>query len=273
LTNRAIQLPLNIRLNVNFLGFFGESMNKSTQLLSAVLAVGSLLLLSGCASYKAVPLPYLTKQTNSSVSSKNKNITLEHKVFTKADCKTYLGRKNILKKGYQPVQLALTNNTDRTYTYSTASLSLPTVQTELIAEKVKFSTAGRVLGSGAAAVGFVTCAACAIPIIGALGGVGASAGLAAILFIMAPAGFVATGFSVAALTDGIKSGKANKKLTIDFAAKAFPQEGILKPYQTINGIVFVPKKSFNNDFTFTLNDAQTNKPLVLSSNSDLLNVK
>jgi hypothetical protein len=242
--------------------------NKQTTLLTAVLAVGSLLLLSGCAKYKAMPLP--------KIAPEKKGLTLEHKVFTKQDCKTYLGRKNVLKKGFQPVQLTLTNNTDHSYTYSSSSLSLPTVPAKLVAKKVKFSTAGRILGYGAAAAGFVTLAAYAFPLFGALTAgchLPAGAGYAAIPLIMVPAGTCATGFSIAAVTDGIKSGKANKKLIIDFANKEVPLSGILKPYQIMTGVIFVPKKSFNNNFTFTLNDADTNKAVVLSSDSELVDVK
>jgi len=67
-------------------------MNKQTQLLSVVLAIGSLLLLSGCANYKAMSLPKLARHADSAENSKNKTVTLDHKVFTKANCKTYLGR-------------------------------------------------------------------------------------------------------------------------------------------------------------------------------------
>lgn len=241
-------------------------MNKQTKLLTAVLAVGSLLLLSGCANYKAMSLPQLAQHSD---KFEKKNVSLEYKIFTKVDCQEYLGRKKLLKKGYQPVQLTITNNTNRSYTYSASSLSLPIVPAELVAKKVKFSTAGRIIGYSAAAAGFVTLAACAFSITGALIPAACKVGFA----IMIPSGYLATGFSLAALADGIKSGKANKELTVDFATKAFLLNGIIRPYQTINGIVFVPKKSFNTNFTFTLNDADTNKTVVLNSRSENIDVK
>ena len=241
-------------------------MNRQTKLLTAVLAVGSLLLLSGCASYKAMSLPQLAKYADSSENSKTKNITLEHKVFDKADCKTYLGRKNILRKGYQPVQLALTNNTDRSYAYSATSLSLPIVPSEIVAKKVKFSTAGRVLGYNVAAGGFF---ATSIPLaLLCIDLVVPGAGIAAICCLGA-----STVFFTAGVTDGVKSHKANQELAVDFRTKTLPLNGILKPYQTVNGIVVVPKKSFNPNFTFTLNDIDTNKAVVLNSTSDYVEVK
>ena len=238
-------------------------MNKQFKLLTAVLAVGSLLLLSGCAKYNAMTLPQLTQHSH---QSEKKNLSLEHKVFDKADCKTYLGRKNILKKGFQPVQLTIANNTDHTYIYSTTSLSLPTVPSEIVAKKVKFSSLGRFLGYSAAGSIFfapiipiaTTIACCNHPLAGLI-----------LLGCNIILGATSAGFWAIGITDGLNSHKANKELSADFADKELPFKGLLNPYQTISGIVFVPKKSFNTNFTFTLNDTDTDKAVVLSSGSNV----
>ena len=241
-------------------------MNKQTRLLSAVLAVGSLLLLSGCANYKAMTLPQLTQHSH---QSEKKNLSLEHKVFDKADCQEYLGRKNLLKKGFQPVQLTVTNNTNRNYVYSSSSLSLPTVPVEVVAKKVYYSTGGRAVGVGiAAAVGSVLAVTA---IVGGCGVLGASwfwhyVFPPALLFSGVP-------FTAGATASGIKASKANKDLKVDFVSKAFPREGILRPYQSINGIVFVQKKSFNPNFTFILNDTNSNKAVILNSVSNNITIQ
>ena len=46
------------------------------------------------------------------LETKNPNICCEYKIFNKADCKKYLGRGQVLSKGYQPIQIKLTNNSD-----------------------------------------------------------------------------------------------------------------------------------------------------------------
>jgi hypothetical protein len=235
--------------------------NKQTKLLSAVLAVGSLLLLSGCAKYNAMPLQHLVKHADSSETSETKNITLEHKVFDKADCKTYLGKKNILKKGFQPVQLTVTNNSDRSYIYSTSSLSLSTVPAEVVAKKVHFSTGGRAVGIGLAA------ATVAIIAVTAIVGGGSCLGEAWFWQYIFPTALLSSSvpFAAGAIVAGTKDSRANAELEADFTAKAFPREGVLRPHQTINGIVFVAKNSFKEDFTFTVNDLKTDKAVVLSS--------
>lgn len=241
-------------------------MNKQTKLLTAVLAVGSLLLLSGCAKYKAIPL------TQPKVLTDKKGLTLEHKVFTKQDCATYLGRKNVLKKGYQPIQLTITNNTDRSYTYSSSSLSLPIVPAEFVAKKVKFSSTGRIIGYSALALtsiaGIIFVGLPAAFFMNPLGLSGEG-----VAFVSFASFFGALGFPIAASVDGTKSHEANKELAVDFAEKAVSREGIIRPGQTLNGIVFVAKNNFKKDFTFTVNDLQNNKAVVLSSTSELINVK
>jgi hypothetical protein len=238
--------------------------NKQFKLLTAVLAVGSLLLLAGCAKYKAMPL-YQPK-----VLADKKGLTLEHKVFTKQDCATYLGRKNLLKKGYQPIQLTLTNNSDRSYTYSASSLSLPIVPAEKVALKVETSTWGRFFGYGLSA--------------GALGTVSSvffHAAYGAGIFCLGPVGMILGATAavgsytcfVASIADTVKSNNSNKKLSADFAEKAVSREGIIRPYQTVNGIVFVEKNDFKKDFTFTVNDLQTNKVVVLHSHAEYVTIK
>lgn len=232
-------------------------MNKKTQLLSTVVAVGSLLLLAGCAHYKAKPLQHLTTTTDS------RNVTLSYKAFDKHECKKYLG-KNVLRKKYQPVQLTITNPTEHTYTYSASSFSLPTVPAELVAKKVHFSVAGRAVGYGlVAATIFVpltviaaTFSFCIIP---------------TLLYIPATVG--AAPFAAASIIDGVKASSANKELDIDFSTKAIQSEGVLRPGQTLNGLFFVPKKSFSNDFTFTLNGEKSGKTLVLHSMPQAVEVK
>jgi hypothetical protein len=206
-------------------------MNKQFKVLTAVLAVGSLLLLAGCAKYKAISLPSLAQ-----APVKN-GISFAYKAFNSGESKMYLGR-NLLEKGYQPVQITITNNTDRTYKITPASLSMPIVDPWFVAESAHSSTVGRSVGYGAAAV-VLTCGILAIP----------------------------------AIVDGVKSHKANKKLGMDYSAKAFKLDSFLRPHNTLNGIVFVQSGSYNSDFTFTITDTKSNEIIELNSMSEYVDVK
>lgn len=205
-------------------------MNRQTKLFTAVLAVGSLLLLAGCAKYKATPLPQL------SVYSDKKGVSLAHRAFNVTESKMYLGR-DIQKKGFQPVQLTITNNTDRSYQITPSSLSMPIANADYVAHKAHTNTTGRAVGYGTAAV--LSCGLFAIP----------------------------------AIVDGIGSSKANKQLDMDYCSKMLRLDTVIRPHSTLSGVVFVARGAYTNDFTFTISDADSGKKLVLRSNSGYVDIK
>lgn len=193
-----------------------------SKLIAIMLICGSMLFLAGCADYKALPLQRIDYK------GKKQGVTMSYRVFNKADCRKYLGR-DVLKKGYQPIQITICNNTDESYVISPSSFSLPVAPVELVAQRVHTSTVGRAVGYGAAA--WLTCGLLVIP----------------------------------AIVDGIGSAEANEQLDIDFASKTLSLDGVLRPHQVLNGIVFVAKGTFTEDFTFALMNAESKKELTLSS--------
>jgi hypothetical protein len=103
------------------------------------------------------------------------------KAFDKMDCKRYLDR-DVIKKGYQPVQLFIQNNSDKNYLLSLNRLSLPYVRPEEVARTVHTSTMGRILGYGI------------------------------------PGIVIAWPLIIPAVVDGVKSSEANEALDKDFYA-------------------------------------------------------
>jgi hypothetical protein len=154
-------------------------------------------------------------------SPKEKEISVVSKAFTKRDCQTFFDR-DVIAEGYQPVQIYIQNNSDKKYLFSLDRLSLPIARAEEVAEKVHTSTIGRIVGYS----------------IGAL--------------FLWP-------FVIPAVIDGIKSAEANDALDDDFAAKA-ARDGIILPYSAFNAVVFVPKRSYQNNYTVTLIDQENKAP-------------
>jgi hypothetical protein len=64
--------------------------------------------------------------------------------------------------------------------------------------------------------------------------------------------------------DCFKSPKANKLLSDDYASKAIIDQ-IIQPRSAVNGVVFVPKKHFESDFSLILNDVASNEQFKLCS--------
>lgn len=185
----------------------------------------SIFIFTGCASYNAVSLGSLSSEILTTHSSEN--VMLASKVFTKADCKKYLDR-NVIRKGYQPIQIYIQNNSNKSYIFSPNRVSLPCARAEEVAEKVHTSTAGRATGYGAAA--FFTCGLFAIP----------------------------------AIVDGVKSSNANDALNNDYACK-IAKEQMLFPHSHLNMLIFVPTESYKDSFSVILIDQKTQKPKILNT--------
>lgn len=174
----------------------------------------TLLFFTGCAKYNADTLPLL-QNSSAQYSQTEKEITVYCKAFTTGDCMRYLDR-NVLKEGYQPIQISIQNDSDHVLYFSQEGFGLPTVAPESVAKKVHTSTIGRAAGWG-------------------VGG----------LFIWP--------LFIPAIVDGIGSANANVQLDRDFAEKTMRGQPIL-PHTRINGLVFVPKPDFKENFTISLQD-------------------
>lgn len=180
-------------------------------------------MLSGCASYKAAPLSSLSSEAvYSSSSKKSSDIFIAAKTFDKTDCKRYLDR-DVISKGYQPIQLYIQNNSDRSYSFSLSRIDLPFARQEEVADKVHTSTIGRILGYGIPGV-----------------------------IILWP-------LLIPAVVDGIKSSEANDALDCDFSAK-IARDQTINPHSLFNKIIFVPASDFQQSFNVTLIDQESNKP-------------
>ncbi len=192
-------------------------------LLSVVMLAG----LTGCARYRAKSLKSLTRSSH----VKKNNISFSYQLFTVADCKKYFDR-NVIRNGYQPIQITFVNNTDRYFNISKNSLSFDCVSTKEVAKSVHTNTVGR-------AVGFSV------------------------------AGLFLWPFIIPAIVDGIGSAKSNKQLDADFAQKALSKT-IITPHSKINGIVFVSTDmQFDEEFTLTVSDLSGNQFVLSTENAEL----
>lgn len=189
----------------------------------------ALLVLSGCASYKSSPLHRLTTTPVKVTEKKKDKILFSHRVYNKADCERYLGR-DILVAGYQPIQLTITNQTQRNLLFSVNNISVPCVSQEVVKNLVYTSTTSRAVGYGIAGL------------------------------IIAP-------FIVPAIVDSIWSVEANKQLDVDYSAKS-SEEQTIRPGETLNGVIFVPLAEFRNTFTITLLDVENSEKVELKASPE-----
>lgn len=176
----------------------------------------------GIAHYRAVPLNFINKAHIS-----ENEMSFEYKIFNPKDCRRFLGRPQIIRKGYTPIQISITNNTDQMLIMSLDNISLPATPYYTIAELVKFHTSKRVVAWG-------------IP------------------------GLFIWPFLIPAIMEAIESPRANENLIADYANKALTN-GMIKPFSTLNGIIFVPNSQVNSFFSITLIGSGNNEKYALTT--------
>ena len=187
-----------------------------SRLLVALIFIGSI---AGCAKDQPVSLPYLQPEF-SPYSETIDDVTLSVKVFSAGDSKRYFDR-DVIAKGYQPIQITVNNDTDGYLLFSSQGISVPTIPAAEVAEKVHTSTVGRSAAYGVAG-----------------------------LFIWP--------LLIPAVVDGVGSSNANQELDRDFSAKA-AGEVVIQPYATHNGIIFVPTSEYRDTFNIRLVERKTKK--------------
>jgi len=178
-------------------------------------------------SYSAKPLCDLSTEAMNADNC----VGFSYKIFTKKDCIKYLDR-DVIKKGYQPIQITLTNNTNRHLKISRKNFSLATVSGDEVACACHRSVTSRVVGFSIGAI-FLW------PLV------------------------------IPAVIEGVSGPRANDQLDSDFSQKALDTQ-ILSPYSSINGLIFTPVESFRCDFSFTLIDTVNNERFKLSTANKFL---
>lgn len=199
---------------------------KLLKTLASFTVILALLALTGCAKYR--PLPLNRIKIHPSLYSLDEHIAFVHHVFDLEDCFTYLDR-NVLYKGYQPINITFTNNSNKFLYLSKANFSFPCVSSLEVAQKVHTSTVKRVVGYGVAG-----------------------------LFVWP--------FLIPAIVDGIGSTEANQKLDFDFKYKSLHTQTV-PPYTTVSGLIFVSVENFSHDFSLTVVDAESSKRFTLTTHA------
>ena len=193
-----------------------------------LLACIPLVMLSSCASYRASGLQTLSSQA-ASYPLQGEDITVIAKAFSPSDCKRYLDR-NTIKKGYQPIQLYIQNNSGEDFLFSLDRMNVSHIDPEVVARSVHTSTALRI--ASYSLLGFFTF------------------------------GF----FFIPAAVDGIKSSEANEALDSDFLAKSASSQ-VIQRYSNYNKILFIPAHEKGKGMTITLMNQKTNEPKAFQVNA------
>ncbi len=195
-----------------------KSYKEISLLLLSIIAITFSSNILSIARYSALPL---SKVPVNFLDDQGQNIDFAYRLFNKFDCKKYLGNKKIIAKGYQPLQVQITNNSDQSVKFSLSNFSFPCVPYEEVAEQIHFSAAKR--------------------------------GLAWIL-----GGLVIWPLIVVGIIDIVESPRANDRLDADFYKKSLTDQ-IIQPHTSINGLIFVANEQFTPNFVFAVTDQNNRK--------------
>lgn len=210
--------------------FFGGFLKSNIIIRLSLILITAVTLFSpqlhGIARYKAIPLNYLHDST-ARKAEPCPQISFAFRKFNRSDCKKYLGRRQIINRGYQPIQIQVTNNTDRFLIFSPDNFSFPCVSFLDVVQRVHFNTSLRLVCWG---IGSFFIWPLVIP------------------------------FAI----EAIESPRANERLELDYSNKSLGCQ-VIEPYGAINGLIFVPAKNFTRNFSFTLIDQQNNEKITLAT--------
>jgi hypothetical protein len=192
--------------------------------------------LTSCATYRAKPLENLPQESLQKVSS---GLSIGHKKLNFSECRTYLGDK-FTSKSLDAVQLTFENRTSKKFLFNTNTLSLPTVTSNFVLVKVRYSPVGRFL---------------AYTIVMPLSG----AGLAAVVdpvtgpIIIIPLELVGI---FAGVGDAALALKADACMKKDYLKKA-PEIYTINSHETSSMLFFVKKSDYEENFSFTLKEERS----------------
>lgn len=155
------------------------------------------------------------------------NIVFEYKILSKKECKKFFKTKKILKKGYQPIQIMVTNNSDDHIIVSPEGLNFPTISADIVLAALHKNGFARGIPLGLAAI------AIALPL-----------PMAMLLpwgvHVISCVGF--TVFGTAGIFAGAGVRMYNQKISA--IADVVLQDQVVLSHTTITGIVFVKRDSF-----------------------------
>ena len=149
----------------------------------------------------------------------DEGVHIRAKAYTAMESENYLNR-DLIKKGYQPIQVTIQNNTQKTYFLSDQGIDLQTASSKAVASKVMRASIPRSIAYKVA-------------------------------------GFFFWPFIIPGTIDTIKTFHSHAKMKKDYYAKSIKaEEETLAPYSLVNRVIFVKVGESTESFTLYLREAK-----------------
>ena len=186
--------------------------------------IGAFALFTPWNTYKASKWPTPATLNAEHTFLRSDSLHVVAKAYTPEESKKYLNR-DLIAKGYQPIQITIQNNSANEFSLSSGSVDLPSAEPSKIATKMMHSAIPRSIAFRVASLVFWP-------------------------------------FIFPSTIDTIATIKSYKILKNDLQSKLVKKE-VVAPYSIYNSVVFVPVKEYKESFDVTLIELGSLKPKVV----------
>lgn len=194
----------------------------------SVILISSLLFLTSVEKFRPAKLPFVAGVVQS-FTKEQKGVQLDYKVYSSVDSKIYLDR-DLLAKGYQPVQITIQNNTPYSFVLGKEDISLPLVSASKVVSKFDRATLPKSIGYKVL-------------------------------------GFFFWPFSVIGTIDSVKTYATHRDLKKDLSAKSVKNDQeVILPFSSLNRVLFVEKDKYQEEFSISLFNTDTCETIVFDAN-------
>ena len=200
-------------------------------------------------------------------------IDLRVKKLNEHDCQSILGKPShrLFKKFRKrpalcPLQISVTNNTEKLIALKPSDINLPQVPYKKVANRLSnssllqifgtivsslfiggFLAMGSVLALGASGILLFATGSLGVTLPAAV--IGSSAALALPIFLV-------IGTPVLSTVKGVQTVRANQSITRDIKQFSLHTQLIVEPYETVDVLIFVEKMHFRSAFTFNITNPE-----------------
>lgn len=198
-------------------------------------------------------------------------VTVRVRQLTETDCKQIIGdqAKQLFKKRRRkqpifPIQLSITNSTNRLTALKPENIELTLTPASTVARRLQKSTFAQIFGNFAAgffvtgllATGsFLTLGASGIVLLvaGSHGALAPAAILGGAALLAAPT-FLFIGTPVASTIKGVETARQNAIIRKEIKTHTLKNTIVVESQQTVDTLIFVEKPHYKNSFTITLSN-------------------
>lgn len=198
-------------------------------------------------------------------------ITVRVRQLTETDCQHIIGeqakrlfKKNRRRQPIYPIQLSITNSTNRLTALKAENIDLALTPASTVARRLQKNTFAQIFGNFAAgffitallATGsFLTLGASGIVLLvaGSHSALAPAAILGGAALLAAPT-FLIIGTPVASTVKGVETAKQNAAIRKEIKAHTLKDTIVIESQKTVDTLIFVEKPNYKNTFSITLSN-------------------